>query len=93
MKQIINGKLYNTETATLICKFPVADIYVGNDIDYCYFIYRKDNGEFFAQYIRFDDFDNNLQYLEPLTFDRAARLSESLMGVDEYVEVFGEVEE
>ena len=56
MKKIINGKLYNTETATYICKYPVEDIHIGNDINTVYSIYKKKTGEFFANIIRFDDF-------------------------------------
>ncbi len=93
MKQIINGKLYNTDTAAFVCKYPVEDVYIGGGIDTCYIIFQKVNGEFFAAITQFDDFDNNIEYIEPLTFIQAAQLSERLMDVEDYIDVFGDVEE
>ena len=46
MKKIINGRLYNTETAELIASHDNG--YFANDFHYCSEdLYRKKNGEFF----------------------------------------------
>lgn len=46
MKKIINGRLYDTDTATKLCEDDLFErTYGGSDI--LYRLYRKSNGEFF----------------------------------------------
>lgn len=102
MKKIINGKLYNTETAQSIgywCN-------TGNTRDFSYVseeLYRKRTGEFFlfgeggpmSKYSR--SIGNNEwsggEEITPLTWEAARRWAEEHLDVEEYEACFGETPE
>lgn len=99
MKKIINGKKYNTETATCVGRFS----YRGG-FDYVEeFLYKKKTGEFFiygeggadskyAQSISYNEWCGGEKII-PITIERAKRWAEEHMDADEYESVFGPVEE
>lgn len=101
MKKIINGRLYNTDTATFI-----ASCGWGNPDDfeyYCDRLYRKKTGEFFlfgeggpySKYGGWADEENLVsgKIVRPMSEDAAKKWLENQGDVDKYIELFGEVEE
>lgn len=102
MKKIINGKLYNTETAQEVGCWSNT----GNTRDFSYVsegLYRKKTGEFFlygeggpmSQYSR--SIGNNEwsggEEIIPLTWEAARKWAEEKLSADEYMEIFGPVPE
>ena len=102
MKKIINGKLYDTDTAKSIGSY-------GNGYgigDYHYFyevLYRKKTGEFFlygsgGAGTRYSVECGNRCWtggdaIIPFTEDEAKEWAEEHLDADDYMEVFGTVEE
>ena len=102
MRRIIKGKLYNTETAKA-----VGDWWNGcgrNDFHFCEeTLYKKTTGEFFihgrggaaSPYTK--AIGQNCwcgdSAIVPLTLDEAKAWAEKHLDADEYIEIFGEVEE
>lgn len=101
MKKIINGRLYSTETAR-----ELGANWSGNRSDfrwYCETLYQKKTGEFFL----FGEggamsgyackvSDNSWgagETIIPLTPDEARNWAEKNLTVEEYVAIFGDVEE
>lgn len=101
-KKIINGKLYNTETATLVGEWE--NNYSTNDFKYCEEnLYRKSTGEYFlhgeggplSKY-RKSYGDNSWGYgyeIISLTEKEAKQWAEKYISVDRYLAEFGEVTE
>ena len=101
MKKIINGKLYNTETATGLARYSND----GGWRDFSHFVetlYRKKTGEFFlhgdgggmTRYAAIEqDGRTRGEKIFPLTEAEAKDWMEKYATVDEYVAVFGEPEE
>lgn len=101
MKKIIDGRLYNTETAKLVgdCDLDVA----ANDFSwYGEELYRKKTGEYFI----FGEGNAASRYAEhaygmwqagkaiiPLTFEQARDWAEEHLTADEYAAEFGEPDE
>ena len=104
MKKIMNGKLYDTKTAERIGYYTN-----GSDCRnfrwYEEELYRKKTGEFFlygaggplSPYARCTSPDGRSfgdgDALIPQTIDEAKAWAERHMDADDYIEVFGEVEE
>lgn len=101
MKKIINGKMYNTETAKLLGEMESrrnkADFYY-----YCESLYLKKTGEYFlfgeghglSPYGK--SYGNSSGWGEkimPFTIDEAKEWAEENLDADEYIKIFGEVEE
>ena len=101
MKKIINGRLYNTDTATLIGSAGYS--YPG---DFSYWeenLYRKKTGEFFlcgeggpmSQYAH--RIGQNLwsggEAIRPLTLREAREWAERYLDVEKYEQIFGVIEE
>lgn len=87
MKSIINGKKYDTETATPCGEFTMPCLF-SDGIEYSV-LYRKTNGEyFFHRYI-----DPKYGSIEPTTEDNAKKWSEHFLSAHEYESIFGEVSE
>lgn len=102
MKKIINGKLYNTDTATQIAIYNNG--YYINDFNCVYeTLYRKRTGEFFihgeggamSEYsVRCSDGSWCWgEKIIPLTEKGAQRWAEVHLEADEYIKLFGEPEE
>ncbi len=102
MKKIINGKMYNTETAEYIGRFDNGLPH--NDFNYYREeFYRKRTGEFFvcgeggpaSPYCKYlDDGWRGYGYdIVPLELYEAKEWAEKYLSADRYVELFGEVEE
>ena len=102
MKQIINGKMYNTATATPIGRYE----YGGGPRNFRWFsetLYRKKTGEFFlagegGPRTRYAvDCGNNCvsggEDIIPLNIEEAKEWAESFLSTDEYILAFGEPEE
>ena len=102
MKKIINGKVYNTETAKELAYFENTPY----QNDFNYFketLYQKKTGEFFL----YGDGNANSKYRQlcgqncwsggwaifPMTEDEAKEWAEKSLEADEYETIFGEVEE
>lgn len=101
-KKIINGKLYNTETATLVGgwwnKYPT------NDFKYCEEkLYRKHTGEYFlygegGPLSKYKESCGNNSWgygyeITPLSEKEAKQWAEERLSADEYIALFGNVEE
>ena len=84
MKKVINGKMYNTDTAEMIYSLPSWKD-TGHDM------YKKKTGEFFIYC--WSKWSGHEPHIEPLTEERAKELCEVYLDGDEYEEVFGKVEE
>ena len=101
MKQIINGKKYDTETAT-----EVGSWWNGlstRDFSHCReTLYRKRTGEYFLYGIggpmsgyshSCGNMTSGGEKIIPMTEAEAREWAEGRLGCDEYEEIFGEVEE
>ena len=101
MKKIINGKKYDTETATRLADWE--NDYGDCDLKHAKLtLYRKKNGEYFlygdgiaaAQYTKNPgNYICCVEKITPLTEDEAKSWAESLLDADEYEKIFGPVEE
>lgn len=102
MKNIINGKMYNTETATVKGEYKSRYSYG----DFKYFeetLYQKKTGEFFLygeggglspyKEVVEENGATNGEKIIPLSEDEAKKWAEEKLTADEYIELFGEVEE
>lgn len=100
MRKIINGKMYNTETAKRIGFYSWN--YVGNFDYFEESLYRKKTGEFFL----YGEGGPNSKYgvwegnsgsgsamIKPMSESSAKEWLADHDCVDEYIELFGEVEE
>lgn len=100
MKKVINGKMYNTETAKYIGNYWYSSQgkfdHVSEDL------YQKRTGEFFlygegGPLTRWAEVDSDAAYegngIKPLTIDEAKQWVEEHLDGDDYVATFGEVEE
>jgi hypothetical protein len=102
MKKIINGKKYDTETATAVGEWDNGCY--GRDFQRCSeTLYRKRTGEFFL----YGEGDPMSKYavscgnnewcggeqITPLTYSAAQQWAETHLGGDEYESIFGEVSE
>ena len=98
MKKIIEGKLYNTDTAKEMgCWSNMADY--RNFSWYCETLYQKRTGEFFlhgeggpmTQYARTIDQNSwsGGEKIMPLSFDAAREWAEKRLDADEYAQIFG----
>ena len=86
MKKIINGKKYDTNTATEVCCG-----FFGNFGCKKVTLYKKKNGEFFEHHT-LNEFGFS-EWIEPVDKSEAKRFAEEQMTGDEYDKFFGEVEE
>lgn len=85
MKKVINGKLYNTDTA--------------NEIGYIYdtsgcgnwdeYLFQKKTGEFFLKHWSY----RSGEYIEPISFREAQKWVEDHMDADSYSKIFGDPDE
>lgn len=100
MKKIINGKVYNTETAQEAGSWSNHLGY--RDFSHCEeTLYRKKTGEFFLHgdggaatgYAR--SVEGNMraggETIRPLTFDEAREWAEEKLSAEEYEQIFGEI--
>ena len=93
MKKIINGKKYDTETATFIFTLTNWDCSVSYEqVEH---FYKKKTGEFFRYDQKKTNWGNIHEYetIIPLTIGEAQRQLENYMSVAKYESIFGEVEE
>lgn len=102
MKKIINGKKYNTETAKRLGYWE--NEYSTSDFGHVEeTLYRKRTGEFFlygeggaaTSYARQDENGDWVygEAITPMTEKEAKKWAERHLTPDEYIEIFGEVEE
>lgn len=101
MKKIINGKMYNTETAEIIASWDNG--LCGNDFNACSeTMYRKKTGEFFlhgeggANTIYSEqngDWRSGSSVIIPYTEEEARTWLEEKGDADTYEAIFGQVEE
>ena len=102
MKQIINGKMYNTETAKEVGSYSN----YGSWRDFNHYeetLYKKKTGEFFlcgiggamTKYAVSEGVNwwSGGSQIIPLTFGEAKTWAEEHLDADEYIEIFGEVKE
>ena len=88
MKKIINGKRYDTTTATMVASDTMKHI---NGFS-CRkeTLYRKQTGEFFL--LTFG-FVGDREWISPLTLEDAQAWAEKHLDADEYERIFGAVDE
>ena len=102
MKKIIDGKLYNTETARKLGEYEnMSDV---RSHAYCYeALYRKKTGEYFlfgeggpastyGKPVGQNEWRGNWD-IRPQTEESAKRWSEDYLDADEYIGIWGEPEE
>ena len=98
MKKIINGKLYDTDTAKELGFWDNG--YFPNDFNYCAeWLHRKRTGEYFlygkggARSKYGERAGSNLwadgRTIIPMTYEEARRWAEEKLDADEYAEIFG----
>lgn len=87
MKQIINRKMYNTKTATMLGNWENMED-AGNFDWYSETLYRTKKGSYFLAKYWY-----NTRTIEVIDIDKAKDWAEHHMTADEYVEAFGPVEE
>lgn len=102
MKKVIEGKLYNTETAEELASWHNGCSY--NDFNYCReVLYRTKKGNYFiygeggamSKYSRFcgnNSWDGG-DDIVPLTIEEAKEWAETHCSADNYCEIFGKPEE
>ena len=101
MKKVINGKLYDTKTATYMVDYEWG---LSNDFEYVYeALYRKKNGEFFlcghggplSRYVVRSSANSygGGQDITPLTENEAKRWVEEYCDAEDYIDIFGRPEE
>lgn len=92
MKKIINGKMYNTETAEEICKYSSGQY--GDFECIRKTLFKKKTGEFFLKAYggAMTSYEGE-ETIEPLTEEEAKSFVERNGSVETYIELFGEVEE
>ena len=102
MKKIIEGRVYNTDTAQLVGEW--ANTYNTRDFNFCIEkLYRKKTGEFFihgrggamskyAVSVGSNTMCGSEQ-IRPISFEYAKRWAEEKLTADEYEKLFGEVAE
>jgi len=89
MKQVINGKLYNTETADAIADNTFRDGTNRRNQGRCTTLYKTRSGKFFAHHETSWQGEHN--NIEPLTAAEAKECFEDFRGdADQYEDVFGE---
>ena len=101
MKKIINGKMYNTDTAVKIAEGSFG--YPGNFDYFKEALFRKKTGEYFlagqggaaSKYAEMCDIQTwgPDKKITPLTEDEAKAWGERALDADEYEAIFGEVAE
>jgi len=102
MKKIINGKKYDTDTATKLVEWNNG--YGYNDFAYCEeTLYQKKTGEFFlygeggaqSKYVVYSGMNSwgGGCKIIPLTFEAARAWAEKYAEADEYENIFGKVAE
>lgn len=93
MKKIINGKLYNTETAKCVGYWENTPI----TTDYNYYyqeLYLKRTGEYFLYTWNLVPYGYNDQdYIDPLSEYEAKEWVERCLDADDYIDMFGCPEE
>ena len=86
--KVINGKIYNINTAKLLANYDNGLSYTDFD-HYSSDLYRKRTGEYFL-YIHDGRFDYSIK---PITESEAKEWAERHVDGDEYKAIFGNVEE
>lgn len=102
MKKIINGKVYDTETAKRLGEYE-PNPYRSDFHYYCETLYRKKTGEFFlhgegnaaSPYSRSCGQNEwcGSEKIIPMTYTEAQKWTEEHLDGDEYCEIFGEPDE
>ncbi len=98
MKKILNGKLYDTDTARLIADVPHTNI-TGSEGACEQRLYLKKNGEFFlwlsgarSEIVSNMALDNGVhdreRHFYPISYEQARKWAESEMSADEWLELF-----
>lgn len=102
MKKVINGKMYNTETAKAVGYYD--NNLPRNDLGYCEeTLYKKKTGEFFlygiggpaSKYSKpvIDLNWSGSESIIPLSNEEAKKWAETNLDTNKYEKIFGEVEE
>ena len=76
MKEIFNGKLYDTDTAR--------EVFTVKGYDDTFTLYRKRNGRFFKEVTEYGS-----TYIEPMTTAEARKLCIQVMRVEDFIAEFG----
>lgn len=101
MKAIINGRMYNTETARFLARWDNG-LTPRDFNNLSESLYRKKTGEYFLHgeggpntwcSVPVGDMFGGGEKIEPLTEDEARRWAEKKLDTEEYIEIFGEPEE
>lgn len=103
-KQIINGKMYNTDTAKCVAAWENGKF--RNNCWYSGFaLYQKKTGEFFIDSNREGDYpscfgesfnydkEQTFNYIIPISVDEAKLCVERYCTAETYIKLFGDVEE
>lgn len=97
MRKIINGRMYDSETATFVGTYTEISNYGVFNWEYylreC--LYKKKTGEFFFVREEMDEAENpfRIDDIIPVTIEEAKLWGEKHLDPDDYIACFGEVEE
>lgn len=100
MKKIINGKLYDTDTANCVGDW----CNTSNGSNFTYYhesLYRKRTGEYFlygyggpySKYALHGDDKGYSKVIIPLKYEAAQKWAEEKLNRDQYIAIFGEIDE
>lgn len=92
VNRVVNGRLYDTKTATLIAMYQNHD----DDTSYDYFcdtLYQKKNAEYFVKHSFYTDGRKIISQIIPCNVEEAKKWAEMYLSGDEYMQIFGTVEE
>ena len=92
MKKIIDGKLYNTDTSKLLCKWLVGEDNGGNVINF-YELYLTKKGTYFKATFPGHSIWSDGDNIEILSEADARKTMEEHSSAEEYISAFGDVEE
>jgi len=101
MKKIINGRLYNTETAKELGSY-WNELSKSDFRNLSEYLYKKKNGEYFlygegGAMTKYSESNGNTTWgsidIIPLTENEAKQWAEKNISADRYVEIFGDVSE
>lgn len=102
MKKVINGALYNTETAQELGSVEPAGSNAGDFSFFCETLYRTKSGKYFLHgeghgNSRYGEWHGNTggwgEQIRPYTPEEARKWAEENLEADEYAQIFGEPEE
>ena len=105
MKKIIKNKVYDTDKAVLVAEAHHPNVRYAGGVTLKQWLYRKKNGEYFLHAVGIGDALHNLHLanvwfdgtdngtLYPLTYEQAQKWAEQELAPEQWIELFGDIED